>query len=173
MDTETNRRVGHTPGPWMMDEHDKLNSARAFGIVRDIGTETDEPDSPRMTEVIAEVCAGPTAEADARLIAAAPMLFDTLFAVSERRRQWREDDDYSSIDYMDDMDRLDLDSALAAAGDIAAGAAGQAPRDRLSALTAALQLAKEHITKLANTRDECWRDWPGAYEVDAALGIND
>jgi hypothetical protein len=68
----------HTAGPWMMDEHDKLNSARAYGIVRDIGPETDEPDSPRMTEVIAEVCDGPTAEADARLIAAAPAMAEAL-----------------------------------------------------------------------------------------------
>ncbi len=36
-------------------------------------------------------------------------------------------------------------------------------------LLAALKLAKDRITELANARDFCWLDWSGADTVDAAL----
>ena len=75
MKTET---VKHTPGPWTCDEHDKLNPDRAFGIVAE-WKDGDEIG----TQVVAEVCiAEPgVAEADARLIAAAPDLLAALTAL--------------------------------------------------------------------------------------------
>lgn len=62
-----------TPGDWRADADDKLNPDRAYGIVRDLDPSQngDEP----WTEVIAEVCAGQTAEADARVLAAAKRLY--------------------------------------------------------------------------------------------------
>ena len=72
MKTET---VKHTPGPWTCDDRDKLNPDRAFGIVAE-WKDGDEIG----TQVVAEVCiAEPgVAEADARLIAAAPDLLACL-----------------------------------------------------------------------------------------------
>lgn len=64
--------VKHSPTPWEFSADDKLNSQRAFGIVRSLPE--GESQEPGHTEVVAEVCDGPTAEADARLIAAAPDL---------------------------------------------------------------------------------------------------
>jgi hypothetical protein len=161
MDTET---MKHTSGPWTIQSEGADGRMGAHVVAgEDLICRCEDWDGYSQAQD----------EANARLVAAAPAMFDTIYAMAERRRQWREDDDYSSIDYMDDIDRLDLDSVLAAAGDRAASATILAQQDRLSALTAALQLAKEHITRLANAQDNCWRDWPGAYEVDAALGIND
>lgn len=70
--------AGFTPGPWGVDADDKLNPDRAYGITQ---TWTDEDESG--TVVIAEVCHGPTAEADARLIAAAPDLYHALQGLYE------------------------------------------------------------------------------------------
>lgn len=68
----------HTPGPWSYAADDKLNADRAFGVVRTLGAQFDaEAGTEGATEVIAEVCGDDgsgTAEADARLIAAAPDL---------------------------------------------------------------------------------------------------
>lgn len=36
-------------------------------------------------------------------------------------------------------------------------------------LLEACKLAKDRITELANDADCCWLDWPGAYEIDAAI----
>jgi len=36
-------------------------------------------------------------------------------------------------------------------------------------LLKACKLMRDHIAKLANDSDFCWRDWPEAYEVDAAI----
>ena len=74
----------HTPGPWHYDADDKFNADRAYGIVRPLGDEFDaQAGTEGATEVIAEVCGdcgSGTAEADARLISAAP---DLLAACNE------------------------------------------------------------------------------------------
>jgi len=70
----------HTPGPWTYSADDKLNGLRAFGINRDLGKEAAEERGVDVAiETIAEVCEAndhAIAEADARLIAAAPDLLE-------------------------------------------------------------------------------------------------
>lgn len=69
--------MAHTPGPWTVSSDDKLNPDRAFGIVTSIGFPLGKEEGER-TEVIAEVCEGSTAKADAHLIAAAPEMLALL-----------------------------------------------------------------------------------------------
>lgn len=53
--------------------------------------------------------------ANARLIAAAPDLLAALLSLRSLRDQWRGDDRYSSIDYMDAIDALPWEAAIAKA----------------------------------------------------------
>lgn len=73
-------KTKHTPGPWELC--DPMNPDRAFGISAHDPCEDSEDEKGDATQVVAEVCTGPTAEADARLIAAAP----DLLAACELRR---------------------------------------------------------------------------------------
>ena len=84
-----------TEGKWMAVEGDTLNPDRPWGIVRFMSKEEcreidgDDYEYPSRTEVIAEVCAGPTAEGDARLMSAVKELKDALeqyVALDNRRR---------------------------------------------------------------------------------------
>lgn len=74
----------HTPGPWKHDASDVLNPDRAFGIIAHDDAEGPDGDA---TQCVAEICDGPTAEADARLIASAPTL---LAACEEIVRYYQE-----------------------------------------------------------------------------------
>lgn len=80
--TETGARTQHTPGPWIAVKGDVLNPDRTYGVVKYLTLEQceeidgDEAAYPSRTEVIAEVCCGPTDEADAFLLAAAPELLE-------------------------------------------------------------------------------------------------
>ena len=91
----TKRHNKHTPGPWYHDADDKLNPERAFGIVRPLGAQFDiEAGTEGATEVIAEVCSDDgsgAAEADARLIAAAPDLLALAVAFTEWHANHFED----------------------------------------------------------------------------------
>ena len=51
----------------------------------------------------------------APLISAAPALLEALRRVESLRRRWREEDTFSSIDYMDGLDSIDLASVMAKA----------------------------------------------------------
>ena len=104
----------HTPGPWHYSPTDKLNPSRAYGINRDIEVEGDEGMWPS-TETIAEVCTGETAEADARLIAAAPDLAAVLRACASLRKRWQDDDDFGTVDYVDALGDLHPEIAAALA----------------------------------------------------------
>lgn len=61
----------HKAGPWWLDPGDVMNPDRAFGIIAHDNAEGPDGNA---TQCVAEVCDGPTALADARLIAAAPDL---------------------------------------------------------------------------------------------------
>ncbi len=70
-----------TPGPWFAIEGDTFNPSRTWGVVKYLSAEDhmavdgdDWDGTICRTEIIAEVCDGPTDEADARLMAAAPEL---------------------------------------------------------------------------------------------------
>jgi hypothetical protein len=73
-----------TPGPWLAIEGDTFNPDRPWGVsrylpieaVREIDGDEAEPNS--RTEVIAEVCDGPAAAADAVAIAALPTVLFSL-----------------------------------------------------------------------------------------------
>jgi hypothetical protein len=65
---------------------------------------------------------GVDAEAVARVIAAAPKLLEIIHATAELRRRWRSQDESEAIDsiaYMDGLDELDLDGAIAEAASVA------------------------------------------------------
>ena len=74
----TTTTAKHSQTPWEFSADDKLNSQRAFGIVRSLPE--GESQEPGHTEVIAEVCAGPTAESDATFIVRACNAHDDLLA---------------------------------------------------------------------------------------------
>lgn len=84
-DSPATAQPSFTPGDWRADADDKLNPDRAFGIVRDLDPSHNggEPH----TEIIAEVCDGPTAKADAHLLAASTRLY--AYAKAEAlRNEW-------------------------------------------------------------------------------------
>lgn len=70
----------HTPGPWHKSDTDILNPDRVFGIIAHDDCEGPDGDA---TQVVAEVCDGPTAEADANLIAAAPDMYAVCKEIAE------------------------------------------------------------------------------------------
>jgi hypothetical protein len=72
-----------SPGPWFYDSC----LDRAFGIIRDLGPKVAEENGVEIaTEVIAEVCgaSGGQDEADARLIAACPIMYDYIRRQAEK-----------------------------------------------------------------------------------------
>ena len=91
-----------TPGEWIAVKGDVLNPDRTWGVVvylsKEGHEEIDGPDCeyPSRTEIIAEVCIGPTDESDAHLLASAkPMYYllsDILSAMNwggmKRPKQW-------------------------------------------------------------------------------------
>ena len=72
----------HTKGPWEAREKDTLNPTRPWGVVKLLSKEAcveidgDAELYGERTEVIAEICEGPTEKADANLMAAAPDLLE-------------------------------------------------------------------------------------------------
>lgn len=71
-------------------------------------------DSANVTTAIV-IAGGGRADATASLYAAAPDLYAALEQLRSLREQWRNDDRYSSLDYMDAIDALPWESALAKA----------------------------------------------------------
>jgi hypothetical protein len=77
-----------TPGPWNAIKGDTLNPDRQWGVSRYLSREACEEidgadaEWPSRTEVLAEVTDGPTSEADAQLIAAAPAMYAALATIS-------------------------------------------------------------------------------------------
>lgn len=110
----------HTEGPWYYDTNDKINPDRSGGIVRDLGEDAaHEVGCEICTELIAEVCVSGAlgqADADGRLIAAAPELLEALEhcreALSIRADYWANDPE--QYGYL--LDALDSsDAAIAKA----------------------------------------------------------
>jgi hypothetical protein len=100
--------IEHTPGPW------NITNGRRDYEHAEIGT------SAKTVAVIlmADVEATDEDRANARLIAAAPELLEIVQAVAELRRKWRSQDEAETIDsteYMDGLDALDVDAAIAKA----------------------------------------------------------
>lgn len=103
--------VAHTPGPWIAYNADNGRVLKHWRVKG--GAARDEP-------TFAVIDSGgkilPEYEAaNARLIAAAPDLLAALTQLRDLRNQWRNDDRYSSIDYMDAIDALPWEAAIAAA----------------------------------------------------------
>lgn len=77
----------HTTGPWHAIKGDTFHDNRPWGVSRYLSREAceeidgDEAEWPSRTEVLAEVTNGPTAEADAHLMAAAPDLLASCEAI--------------------------------------------------------------------------------------------
>lgn len=72
--------VSHTPGPWVAIEGDTFNNSRPWGVSKYLSLaecqeiDGDDAQENTRTTVLAEVTDGPTSEADAKLMAAAPEL---------------------------------------------------------------------------------------------------
>lgn len=91
----------HTPGPL---------HANGYGVYTNDGTLVCEVLPPDGTPEQKAQCS-----ADAALYAAAPDLLEALKKLQDLRHQWRHDDQFTSIDYMDAIDALPWESAIAKA----------------------------------------------------------
>lgn len=103
-----------TPGPWVVCSVEGDDSI--------VSAEQDRAAMPHEEpSIIGEInLAGDGIDVDvgmsnAHLIAAAPDLYAALEQLRSLRDQWRNDDRYSSLDYMDAIDALPWESALAKA----------------------------------------------------------
>lgn len=101
----------HTPGPWWLGR-----DPSHFGSLTSI---TGGSDSTGGIRSVAEVGGLDIdeAEANARLISAAPDMLEVLKKLDDLRNEWRNNDNFSSIDYMDEIDNLaeDIRAAIAKA----------------------------------------------------------
>ena len=103
------KNITHTPAPWE-DNGNGLIYGQCSG---------DDDEAP----FVADVCTNPNVyteqeRTNARLIAAAPELLEILRAVAELRRMWRSEDEAETIDsiqFMDGLDVLEVDAAIAKA----------------------------------------------------------
>ena len=100
----------HTPGPWTIADDNGTDigiiarkRGRGGQMVAMVTVDEDVPqdDDERL--------------ANARLIAAAPDLLAACKAFAAARKAWRECDDMSSIEYLDTLDAIDFDAAIAKA----------------------------------------------------------
>jgi len=109
---KTPSTTGHTPGPWDYDMDYIVapdpNGRHPDIYIAEIAHRDDEDRIPTPEQQ----------DANRRLIAAAPELLEKLTVVAELRRRWRSQDESETIDsveYMDGLDALDLDAAIAKA----------------------------------------------------------
>jgi len=100
----------HTPGPWRIIDSIEQSKATIIGA-----------DFPAMGFVAdVNLCRNNTHQqadgrANANLIAAAPAMYALLAQISKLRKAWRVIDGLPSTEYMDELDTLDIDAALAQA----------------------------------------------------------
>lgn len=100
-----------TPLPWNAIEGDTLNPNRTWGVSRYLTIEQnrevdgDDAEPNTRTEVIAEVCCGPTDEADARLMAHAINTLPKLVGALKRAfdEACAENKNQELIDYLDSV----------------------------------------------------------------------
>lgn len=89
--------MAHSPGPWRVEFGDTIYAANNPKIIAVVENDVAEY------------------EANAHLIEAAPDLLEALKKLQDLRHQWRHDDQFTSIDYMDAIDALPWESAIAKA----------------------------------------------------------
>ena len=95
----------HTPGPW----------TAAIEIARRIHCRTVTINGANGHAFLADVYDGNgayPAEANARLIAAAPEMYDAIRLISDLRDAWRNND-LDSTEYMDELERIQLQDLIA------------------------------------------------------------
>ena len=98
----------HTPAPWGI-EGNRDNDTQELRIVQASTGGEIAVIYPTLGHAKADI-------ANARLIAAAPQLLAIVQAVAELRRKWRSQDEAETIDsieYMDGLDALNVDPAIA------------------------------------------------------------
>lgn len=104
----------YTPGPWIVCTVDGDDSILSIEQDREALVD-EEPSIVAEVDLSGDGIDEVAGAANARLIAAAPDLLEALTKLRDLRNQWRNDDRFSSLDYMDAIDSLPWEAAIAKA----------------------------------------------------------